>query len=458
MAVDHPVSLPALDLLGIGFGPSNLALAIALDEQARANGRRLKTGFIEKKHGFAWHSGMLLQDSRMQISFLKDLVTLRNPCSPFSFLQYLQTQGRLEDFVNLRSFLPTRIEYDGYLRWAASSFNDQVHYGEAVLSVKPRSAGGKVRALEVVSRRADGSETTRLASNLVMAVGGRPSLPAPLAALAGQNSLAARRLVHSSGYLPEIDTALRASRAEAQAAGRRVRVAVLGGGQSGAEIFQDLVQRGSLDDDLDVTLVIRGSALKPADDSPFVNEIFHADFTDSIYHRTPQARQQFFDEYRGTNYSVVDVDLLERLYALFYMQKVSAQPRHALLTQRQLTAAAPGRHGLALTFEDLARNLTETSEFDVVVAATGYRRDDHRRLLEGLAPYLGEFKVGRDYRIEARDDFLPGIWLQGGCEATHGLSDTLLSILATRSAEICASLHDAYEALAHQRTHAVAWA
>ena len=455
MSVDHPVSMPALDLLGIGFGPSNLALAIALDEDARATGRRLKTAFVEKKPGFAWHNGMLLQDSRMQISFLKDLVTLRDPCSPFSFLKYLQTQGRLEDFVNLRSFLPTRIEYDGYLRWAASSFDEQIHYGEAVLSVKPRSTGGKVRALEVVSRRADGSETTRIASNLVMAVGGRPLLPAPLAELDGP---AARRLVHSSGYLPEIDAALRASRAEAKAAGRRVRVAVLGGGQSGAEIFQDLVQRGSVDDDLDVTLVIRGSALKPADDSPFVNEIFHADFTDSIYHRTPEARQRFFDEYRGTNYSVVDVDLLERLYELFYMQKVSAQPRHALLTQRHLTAAAEaeGQRGLALTFDDVAHNRRETREFDVVVAATGYRRDDHRRLLGELGPYLGEFTVGRDYRLETRDDFLPGIWLQGGCEATHGLSDTLLSILATRSAEICASLHDAYEALAERRAHAVA--
>ncbi|CAB3754982.1 MULTISPECIES: lysine N(6)-hydroxylase/L-ornithine N(5)-oxygenase family protein [Burkholderia] len=440
MPIDQYAPTPAVDLLGIGFGPSNLALAIALDEAGRASGQALQARFIERKPSFAWHSGMLLQDSRMQISFLKDLVTLRDPCSPFSFLKYLHEQGRLEDFVNLRSFLPTRIEYDGYLRWAAEAFADRTHYGESVLSVRPRSAGGKVRALEVVSRRADGSEVARTASNLVLAVGGRPSLPAPLAALDGPS---ARRLVHSSAYLPSIDGALRESRAEARAAGRRVRIAVLGGGQSGAEIFQDLVQRGGLDDDLDVTLAIRGSALKPADDSPFVNEIFHADFTDEIYHRSPDARQRFFDEYRGTNYSVVDIDLLERLYELFYMQKVSAQPRHTLLTQRHLIAATPGAHGLALTFDDTARGVSETREYDIVVAATGYRRDDYRNLLDGVAPYLGEFEVGRDYRLKARDDFQPGIWLQGGCEATHGLSDTLLSILAVRSAEIGASVYDA---------------
>ena len=33
-----------------------------------------------------------------------------------------------------------------------------------------------------------------------------------------------------------------------------------------------------------------------------------------------------------------------------------------------------------------------------------------------------------------------GEFLQGSCEPTHGLSDTLLSILAARTSEICAAL------------------
>lgn len=437
MKLDQLAAAQPLDLLGIGFGPSNLALAIALQDSG-PNGRALHSAFVEKRESFAWHSGMLLADSRMQISFLKDLVTLRDPCSPYSFLKYLHAQGRLEDFANLRSFLPTRIEYEGYLRWAASFFAEQTHYDEAVQSVRPLSENGRVAALEVMSQRGDGSEVRRVTRNLVLAVGGRPLLPEPLAAL---DAVSARRVVHSSGYLPHIDAALTQGRAQARSAGRRLRVAVLGGGQSAAEIFQDLVQRA--DDDLDVTLVIRGSALKPADDSPFVNEIFHADFTDAIYQRTAQARREFIDEYRGTNYAVVDVDLLERLYALFYMQKVSAQPRHALLTQRHLLAAEGVEQGLRLTFECGDQQPHETRDFDVVVAATGYRRDDHRRLLGDLAGYLGDFEVGRDYRLQARQDFQAGIWLQGSCEATHGLSDTLLSILATRSMEIAQSVRQA---------------
>ena len=65
------------DLVGVGFGPSNLGLAIALDEQ----GSGLTTRFVERQEGFGWHRGMLLEDATMQVSFLKDLVTLRNPAS-----------------------------------------------------------------------------------------------------------------------------------------------------------------------------------------------------------------------------------------------------------------------------------------------------------------------------------------------------------------------------------------
>ena len=60
------------DLIGIGFGPSNVALAIALDEK-RHGGKPLDALFIERQPSFAWHPHMLLDQAHMQISFLKDL-------------------------------------------------------------------------------------------------------------------------------------------------------------------------------------------------------------------------------------------------------------------------------------------------------------------------------------------------------------------------------------------------
>ncbi|NYS19794.1 SidA/IucD/PvdA family monooxygenase [Streptomyces sp. SJ1-7] len=66
------------DLLGIGFGPSNLALAVCAREQKLP----LSCLFVERQDTVAWHPGMLIDGARMQISFLKDLVSLRNPSSP----------------------------------------------------------------------------------------------------------------------------------------------------------------------------------------------------------------------------------------------------------------------------------------------------------------------------------------------------------------------------------------
>src|SRR5690242_7318823 len=123
------------DLIGIGFGPSNLALAVRLAEGDRA--AALRCAFIERQSEFGWHRGMLLDDSRMQISFLKDLVMLRDPKSRFTFVNYLFEHGRLQDFVNLKQSCPTRIEFQDYLRWAARAFDDQVHYGESVTAIEP---------------------------------------------------------------------------------------------------------------------------------------------------------------------------------------------------------------------------------------------------------------------------------------------------------------------------------
>ena len=72
----------------IGFGPSNLALAIAVTEHNARAGRTTPSprASSSASRASAGTAGMLLDDATMQVSFLKDLVTLRNPTSEFSFL------------------------------------------------------------------------------------------------------------------------------------------------------------------------------------------------------------------------------------------------------------------------------------------------------------------------------------------------------------------------------------
>ena len=141
------IASPAVhDLIGIGFGPSNLALAIALQEREKAQGK-LDVLFLDKQADYRWHGNTLVTQSELQISFLKDLVSLRNPTSPYSFVNYLHQKKRLADFINLGTFYPCRMEYNDYLRWAAEHFADQAVYGEEVLRIEPELHAGRVEHL-----------------------------------------------------------------------------------------------------------------------------------------------------------------------------------------------------------------------------------------------------------------------------------------------------------------------
>ncbi|WDD94208.1 lysine N(6)-hydroxylase/L-ornithine N(5)-oxygenase family protein [Burkholderia sp. FERM BP-3421] len=420
------------DLIGVGFGPSNLALAVRLAEQAR--GARPTHCFIERQAAFGWHRGMLLDDCRMQISFLKDLATLRDPKSRFTFINYLFERGRLADFVNLKNFYPTRVEFHDYLSWVADAFDEQVHYGETVTAIEPVAAAGRageIDALRVSSHDAEGREWQRVTRALSVGIGGAAQVPEAFAALGPHN------VVHSSQYLNQIEHAVGAPGAAA-----RKRVAVIGAGQSAAEVFVDLTRRFP---QVDASLVIRSGALKPADDSPFVNEIFSPAYTDVVYSQPKESRRALLERYRDTNYAVVDRPLIEQIYEMLYLQNVADTPRHRLLANTAIEAAARTATGqIELTLRDRLTGQGRAERFDALVLATGYRRDTHLALLDGLAPHLGDAlangDVTRDYQLATPGHFKPRIYLQGCCEDSHGLSDTLLSVLAMRADEIVTSL------------------
>ena len=243
-----------LDLLCVGFGPASLAIAIALHDASPSPSPNVL--FLEKQPQFAWHAGMQLPGAKMQISFLKDLATPRDPRSRFTFLNYLFEKGRLNNFINLSTFLPSRIEYEDYLRWCASHFEREgkVGYGMEVEGVRvgERASDGKVTNWEVTARSSNGDLVRKKAKHVVIAVGGRPVIP--------QNLQGLKYIAHSSQFASTI-TQIQ----EHEKDGRQLRFAVLGSGQSAAEIFNDLSSRFP---DAQVKLVIKGASLRPSDDSP----------------------------------------------------------------------------------------------------------------------------------------------------------------------------------------------
>jgi L-ornithine N5-oxygenase len=285
------------DLICVGFGPASLAIGIALYDR----GIPARVLFLERQSQFAWHSGMLLPGTRMQISFMKDLATFRNPKSEFTFINYLHQKNRLAAFTNMGTFLPLREEYNDYMSWCASHFNDVVRYSQEVLSVTPVGpTTAPVRIWKVISRcTKTGKVVTTRTKNVVVAVGGQPSFPPAVA-----QNLPDPRIIHSSRYSDSVPNLLDDPTAT-------YNIAIVGAGQSSAEIFNDLQSRYP---NSKTALFIRQHALKPSDDSPFVNEIFDPDRVDTLYSLSPPVREASILEDRMTNYSVVRINLLEDLY------------------------------------------------------------------------------------------------------------------------------------------------
>lgn len=404
------------DLIGIGFGPSNIALAIALDEQ-RQLGKDIDALFIEKQDQFAWHKDMLLENADMQISFLKDLVTLRNPRSRFTFTNYLFEKGRLQDFINLKTFFPSRQEFNDYLSWSARQFEDCCAYHEEVLEIIPEKRDDEVSLLRVKTQNHAGTTRERLARNLVISTGGGANIPECFRDLKKDT-----RVFHSSNYLSSIN----------QLTGAR-RIAVIGAGQSAAEIFLDLHGRSN---DLKIDLIMRARAMHPSDDSPSVNEIFNVEFTDYMFSRSPEEREKLLAEFRHTNYAAPDIDQIQQIFKILYAQKVSGCTRHRLFCHYETRSVSATPEDIRLTLQNLDTHQLLDEGYDAVVLATGYTRTQHKTLLAPVASYLSEFAVDRHYRLASAPQFKPAIFLQGACENTHGISDTLLSVMALRTREI----------------------
>lgn len=426
-------------MIGVGFGPANLALAIAIQEDAAPDGGpEFRHLFLESKLASAWHPGMLLEDSLIQISVLKDLVTVRNPRSHFTFLNYLKIKGRLFEFLNLRDLFPTRIEFNDYLSWAAAELRESVSYGKQVIAVSPVAGRDRhtIDLLKITTRDVGtGDIESYQTENLVLATGGVPWVPDGITLRSGG------RAFHAHEFLQ------RMSRDYPSRDGR-YRFIVVGSGQSGAELFYYLVTRYP---NADVTAAIRRFAYKPVDDSDFTNEIFFPQKVDLLYGLPGDKRELILEACRDVNYAVVDLPLIKKIYRELYQEKVLGRDRARILPFMELKSTSETGSGVAAEFHDILHDRTVNLQADALILATGYTWQRQHPLLEELAPYLirdasNRYKVERGYNLSTSPSLTPRIFLQGFAEDTHGASETVLSLLPMRAGDILKSLLDARRA------------
>lgn len=295
-------------------------------------------------------------------------MTERDPTSGFSFLSYLHEKGRLERFINRKSFFPSRVEFNDYPGWAAGRLGNICAYDQRVTEVQPVEQGGSVTHLRIMAEDARRRRSLRLARQIVLAPGGQPhwsELFAPLRGLPG--------LSHSKDF----------TRAVLPHVGPGQRVAIIGGGQSASEIFAALSGHPAK---LSVDLILRGHALKPADDSPFVNEVFDIAHTDILHRMEPGQRDTFLRDFAAPNYAVTDADLLQQIYGMLYEQDVAGERRFALWRDTRATAVQHGPDGFALTLQ--GPHGRQDRAYDHVILCTGFRRDLATTCLRGLLPWI----------------------------------------------------------------------
>ncbi|MFZ2177904.1 MAG: SidA/IucD/PvdA family monooxygenase [Rhodococcus sp. (in: high G+C Gram-positive bacteria)] len=411
---------PVLDIVGVGFGPANLALAIAIEEHnaTSAPDDRVTAQFFEKQEHFSWHPGMLLDAATMQIAFPKDLVTFRNPRSAYTFFNYLFDRGRLVDFVNHQTFFPTRHEFHDYLQWSAQRVEADVRYGTAVEAVRGiRGADGT--ADRVAVRTADGS--TVIARNVVVGAGLRERIP--------EWATPSSRCFHNHQFL---------SRIGEMPAPVHQRFVVLGAGQSAAEIVRYL---HTTYPDAEVHSVFSRYGYSPADDSPYANRIFDPEAVDDLHGAPEVERLRLLDVHRSTNYSVVDIELINELYATEYQERVSGRRRLFMRRASEITGVGETPDGIEVEVRSAVDGLTDTLNCDALILATGFAPAPLEPLLGDLAPKMHPPReVYRDYRLAVSPDVTAGIYLQGGTEKTHGITSSLLSNVAVRAGEILTSV------------------
>ncbi|WIM93108.1 SidA/IucD/PvdA family monooxygenase [Actinoplanes oblitus] len=387
------------DFAAIGVGPFNLGLAALTQDLADVDGI-----FLEQRAEFDWHPGLMIDGVTIQVPFMADLVTMADPTSRFSFLNYLKQVGRLYPFYIRESFYPLRAEYNEYCKWVARQlpsirWNTRVdtvtHDGEAYL-VHTNNATFRAR-------------------KLVLGIGTAPRVPA--AVDRGPH-------VHSADYLPE--------KAKLQ---QLDSITIIGSGQSAAEIYLDLLN------DIEtygyhLSWITRSPRFFPMEYTKLTLEMTSPEYI-RYHQRLPlETRDRLGREQRNL-YKGISGDLIDTIYDTLYAKSLAGPVSTTLLTATALSGVIwdGERWTLALEHQEDGSSFTATTRG--LVLATGYAP----RVPSFLDPVRdrinwdarGRFDVTVDYAVDREGD---EIFVQNAAGHTHSVTDPDLGMGAYRNSVI----------------------
>lgn len=395
------------DFAGIGVGPFNLGLA-ALSEPVDG----LDGVFLERRESFDWHPGMMLEPAHLQVPFLADLVTLADPASPYSFLNFLKQTGRLYRFYIRENFYPLRAEYNQYCQWVAGQLGS-VRFGTDVTEVTYDDG-----VYRIAVNGPDGQEVLR-ARRLVLGTGTSPYIPGACSGIAAAGGL----VLHNADYL--------ARKSELQ---QRRSITIVGSGQSAAEIYYELLQ------DIDVhgyqlNWVTRSGRFFPLEYTKLTLEMTSPDYVD-YFHALPQEQRDGLVRSQKNLYKGINSELIDAIYDLLYTKSLSGMVDTRLLTHSTLTGASwdasTDSHRLELRHGE--QGVPYGLDTEAVVLATGYAYREPAflaRVQDRISrDSSGRFAVQRNYSTGVE----PGeIFVQNAELHTHGFATPDLGMAAYRN-------------------------
>lgn len=421
----HPAAEP-LDLLGVGVGPFNLSLAALA-----AGVPGLRTAFFERNHEFRWHPGLLIEGTTLQVPFLADLVSLVDPTSPWSFLGYLKATERLFPFYFAEKFHIDRAEFDAYCRWAAGAL-PHCRFGHQVDAVV-WDEGRQAFAVDYTYESAGGEEVSagrEFTRNLALGIGTEPSVPAVFRPVVADTTVTA---LHSADYLAHRQDLL-----------TKRHITVIGSGQSGAEVFLDLLRTRPAGAE-GLQWISRSPAFAPMEYSKLGLEQFTPDYT-RYFHRLPEQTRNALLPAQWQLYKGVSAETLADIHDELYRRTIGGGWPDAVLRPATGVVGARGLDGrIELELEHTQEGGREALATDAVVLATGYAERPADALLSGLGPFLVRDSAGRpevdaDQRLVLDGPVRGSVFVQNAERHTHGVGAPDLGLAAWRSAVILNAL------------------
>ncbi|MGY3201848.1 lysine N(6)-hydroxylase/L-ornithine N(5)-oxygenase family protein [Streptomyces sp. TE5632] len=383
----------AYDFVGIGLGPFNLGLACLTEPIGDLNGV-----FLESKPDFEWHAGMFLDGAHLQTPFMSDLVTLADPTSPYSFLNYLKEKGRLYSFYIRENFYPLRVEYDDYCRWAAGRLSS-IRFDTTVTEVTYDEN------TELYAVRTGAGDTYR-ARRLVLGTGTVPFVPEPCRGLGGD-------LLHTAEYMHR--------RAELR---QKESITVVGSGQSAAEIYYELLSEIDVHG-YSLNWVTRSPRFFPLEYTKLTLEMTSPDYIDYFRALPEETRYRLEKQQKGL-FKGINSDLVDAIFDLLYQKNIESGDRAVptrLLTNSSLVSARHENGGYSLGFHQDEQGKDFELRTEGLVLATGYHYEPPA-FLDPVRDRLrfdghGRFDVARNYAIDVTGR---GVFLQNAGVHTHSVT------------------------------------